>query len=166
MPKRRGLHEMDFELPPKFAKLYLKAASKFRFKAGDMTSEKGKREVVRYLLVNGLIPFTRTNIQMGPTEEFLVDGECLPAELKKRLLKVETDEEYTEEETMTEEYVEYEDGEDVEPPSILGIYINASGEITGVKKERVRRAIVTTDISLFPKKGQGVSVWRLNRTFG
>ena len=149
MPKRHGLRKMDFELLPKFAKLYLKAASKFGFKAVDMASEKGKREVVRYLLVNRLIPFTRANIKTRPTEEFFVDGECLSAELKKRLLEVETDEDGTEED---EQYVECEDGEDVEPPPILGIYVNASGEITGFKKETVRRAIVTTEISVTPKK--------------
>ena len=54
----------------------------------DMTSEKAKREAYRYLLVCGLIPVTKENLELAPLEEFSIDIDLLPKNVQKKIDKI------------------------------------------------------------------------------
>ncbi len=54
--------------------LFIKKAKEVPFSyLDDLTTEKGKREVYRYLLVNGLIPFNKENMELA-SKDFCVDS--------------------------------------------------------------------------------------------
>ena len=120
--------------------LYLKAAKQYGFDPGDLTSEDHQREMMRYLLVMGLVPFTAENIALGPKEEFHIDFKHLPNDLKDRVKRM------TEQTEKDWEYSEDTDEEELEAGSwhVEGVWVER-GKIVQAQVLRDRKVKTTTE---------------------
>lgn len=144
------------EIPEKFIRLYRKKVRQFKFSGSvsrrEATTEKGQREIMRYLLVNGFIPATEKNLALGPTEEIFIDAKHFPENLRAAALKLVNRVPEDEWESDLSEQAIEELGDAKPQETLQGIYINSAGKLFGIKKEKRYEAIVADTLTVTLKK--------------
>jgi hypothetical protein len=145
----------ESDIPEKFIRLYRKKVRQFKFSGvsrKEATTEKGQREIMSYLLVNGFIPATKENIALGPKKETYIDAKHLPEDMRKKALDLVNQarkKSTVEEETDLEDHTIDEDSNaSPSPESLQGIWISSDGTLFGVKTERSYKATVTDTLDV------------------
>jgi len=120
-----------------YLELYLEKTKQFNFKPGDVTKEEEQREIMRYLMVNGWIPFNAENVAEATKEEFYIDFEHLPKELASQVKKGAKD---------TRDDWEYGEDEDMDHIADIDWWVDGvwvkDGKITNAKVTLKRKVYV------------------------
>lgn len=120
--------------------MYLAKAKEHGFKPDDLNTEYGRSNAARYLLVNGLIPFTKENVELTGKWNWYISSERLPQALQDAVLKKALDGEA--------EGWEFDEEAEMEQKesgggSLEGVWIR-NGQIEDAKITRMRTIEVQT----------------------
>lgn len=145
--------KQESSIPEKFIRLYRQKARKYKFSDSvsrkDAKTEKGQREIMGYLLVNGFISATEENLALGPQEETFIAAEHLPEHLKKTVLELVS--RVPADSQLDDQYVNEKDGAETHE-TLEGAYINSEGRLFGVRKHREYEATVTDILDVTLKR--------------
>ncbi len=150
----------ESSISEKFIRLYRQKVRKYKF-SGSVSrkaakTEKGRQEIMRYLLVNGFIPATQENIALGPKDQTYIDAKHLPEDVRKKALDLVNGARETsnadEETDLEDQTIEEETNTTPSPELLQGIWIRNDGTLLGAKTERSYKATVTDTLDVTFKK--------------